>query len=159
MLLKVARFVNLFVAALLVGNEFGTWSAVHPALSKLPTPEQVRAEQEITRRYGAMMPLWMSSVILSCLPVLRLVRGRRHDFRFTLAGTICFVTMLLVTLMGNVPINNRVLELSPQSPPEEFLQLRERWDRLHAVRNLLNMAGLSCLYAGALLSSRSEARQ
>ncbi len=32
MALKIARFVNLLLAGLLAGNEFGTWAAVHPAL-------------------------------------------------------------------------------------------------------------------------------
>ena len=31
-MLKVARFVNLILAGLLVGNEFGTKVAIHPSL-------------------------------------------------------------------------------------------------------------------------------
>ncbi len=153
MILKVARFVNLILAALLAGNEFGTWAAVHPALGRLSTAERIRSEQEVTRRFAAIMPFWMSSVILSCLPVLALARDRRPVF----AGTACFVAMLLSTLFGNVPINNRVLELSPETDAEEFSQLRERWDRLHALRVLLNVAGLSLLQLGALREEKHRA--
>ncbi len=46
-MLKLARFVNLVLAGLLVGNEFGTTVAVHPSLEKLSTPERIRAEQEV----------------------------------------------------------------------------------------------------------------
>ncbi len=42
-------------------------------LERLSTPERIRAEQEVTRRYGAIMPFWMSWVIVSCLPVLALL--------------------------------------------------------------------------------------
>ena len=56
-MLEVARFVNLVLAGLLAGNELGTKVAVHPALERLGTPERIRAEQEVTRRYGAIMPL------------------------------------------------------------------------------------------------------
>ena len=56
MVLKVARFVNLILAGLLAGNEFGTWAAVHPALGRLSTRERIRAEQEVTRRFAAIMP-------------------------------------------------------------------------------------------------------
>ena len=147
MVLKIARFVNLLLAGLLTGNEFGTWAAVHPALGKLPVAERIRAEQEVTRRYAKIMPFWMSSVIALCLPVLALTRDLRRSatFFFTLASTVCFVAMLISTLLGNVPINNRVLELSPENDSEEFLRLRERWDRLHAFRVLLNVAGLVLL--------------
>ena len=151
MALKLARFINLLLAALLVGNEFGTLAAVHPALGKLATPERIRAEQEVTRRYAKIMPFWMLSVIASCLSVLALTLDRRSDAFFsTLAGTACFVAMLISTLVGNMPINNRVLELSLEKDSEEFLRLRERWDRLHAFRVLMNVAELGLLYLGAL---------
>jgi uncharacterized membrane protein len=154
MMLKVARLVNLVLAGLLAGNEFGTKVALHPSLERLSPPERIRAEQEVTRRYGAIMPFWMSSAIVSCLPVLALSRRRRSGFLPTLAGTICFVGMLVSTVLGNVPINNRVLELSPESEGEEFVELRKRWDRLHTLRVFLNVAGLALLCLGALRGDR-----
>ena len=148
-MVKAARFVNLVLAGLLAGNEFGTKVAVHPALERLGPPERVRAVQEVTRRYAAIMPYWMSSVIVSCLPVLALSR-KTSAFLPTLVATACFVTMLASTLRGNVPINHRVLELSPEADGEEFAELRERWDRLHTLRVALNVAGLAFLCVGAL---------
>lgn len=150
--LKTFRFVNLVLAVLLVGDEFGTRTAVHPALWDLLTLAHIRAEQTLTRRYGAMMQFWMSSVILSCLSVLALIPNRRSSaLRFTLAGTACFVAMLISTLRGNVPINERTLELRPEeTPAEDWRQLRERWERLHTLRVFLNVAGLGFLYLGAL---------
>jgi Domain of unknown function (DUF1772) len=149
MMLGVARFVNLVLAGLLAGNELGTKVAVHPSLERLGTPERIRAEQELTRRYGAIMPFWMPSVIVSCLPVLALSRGT-SAFRPTLAGTACFVGMLVSTLIGNVPINTRVLEMSPETDGEEFVELRQCWDRLHTLLVALNVAGLGLLCVGAL---------
>jgi uncharacterized membrane protein len=160
MALKVARFVNLILAGMLTGDVFGSWVAVHPALSNLPTRAHIQAEQVIYRRYGAIMPFFMISTIVSAIPVLSLTRDRRSAaFRFTLAGMTCFVAMLLVTLIGNVPINRRLLELSPQEDSyEEFLELRKRWDRFHTVRNLLNIAGLSFSCLGALSRSKLVTR-
>jgi uncharacterized membrane protein len=148
-MVKAARFVNLVLAGLLAGNEFGTKAAVHPALERLRPPERVRAEQEVTRRYAVIMPFWMSSVIVSCLPVLALSR-KTSAFLPTLVATACFVAMLASTLIGNVPINDRVLELSPETDVQEFAELRERWDRLHTLRVALNVAGLAFLCVGAL---------
>ncbi len=152
MTLKIARFVNLLLAALLVGNDFGTWAAVHRSLWNMSTPEHIRAEQALTRRFKSIMPFWMSSVVVLCLPVLAFSRNRDpFAFRFTLAGMFCFIGMMISTLLGNMPINNRTLELSPEeTPPEEWRQLRERWERLHALRVVFNVAGLSLLHLGAL---------
>lgn len=155
--LKIARLVNLILAGMLTGNELGGRVAVHPALSNLPTRAHIQAEQAVYRRYGAIMPFFMTSTIVSAIPVLSLERNRESAaFRFTFVGTMCFAAMLLVTLTGNVPINRRLLELSPQEESyEEFLELRRRWDVLHAVRNVLNIAGLSFSCLGALSQTES----
>jgi hypothetical protein len=58
--------------------------------------------------------------------------------------------MLASTLTGNMPIDNRVLEMSPETDGEEFVAFREPWDRLHSLHVALNVAGLGLLCAGAL---------
>jgi uncharacterized membrane protein len=149
MLSKIVRAANLVLAGMLAGNEFGTWAAVHPSLEKLGLEERIRAEQEITRRYAAIMPAWMGSTVVSCVLAMLFSRGRA-GFRSTLLGAACFAGMLASTRIGNVPINNRVLEMDPEKDQEEFAQLRKRWDRLHTLRVALNVAGLGSLMAGAL---------
>ena len=149
MISKALRFVNLVLAGLLAGNEFGTKVALHPALEELSTPERIRAEQAVTRRYGAIMPFWMSSTVASCVATMALSRGSR-SFLPTLAGAACFAGMLLSTLLGNVPINKRTLEIDPDEEGDEFTELRKRWDRLHTLRVVLTVAGLGLLVAGVL---------
>jgi hypothetical protein len=145
----IVRFANLVLAGTLTGNELGTLAAVHPALEDLRPSERMRAEQEVTRRFGAIMPFWMGSTVVSCVLAVLVSRGSA-GFRSTLLGAACFVGMLVSTRIGNVPINERVLEMDPQSDQEEFARLRERWDRLHSLRVALNVAGLGFLVAGIL---------
>lgn len=145
---RTIRSSNLVLAGMLAGNEFGTWAAVHPALEKMIPPERLRAEQELTRRFGAIMPAWMGSALASCLLTAFLSRGSA-GFRPTLLGTLCFAAMLASTRLGNVPINYRTLELT-EDDLEEFGRLRDRWDRLHTLRVVLTMTGFAALVAGAL---------
>ncbi len=157
MTLKAARFCNLFLAGVLTGNEFGGLVGFHPALYRLPTEAHASAEQEITARLGKIMPPFMIATIVSFVPVLSLSPDRR-SFRFTLAGMLCYFAMLAVTFAGNVPANRRTLDLDPASVSrEEFLALRRRWDAFHAVRNLLNAAGLVFAILGALSDSGRRA--
>ncbi|HZC84446.1 MAG TPA: hypothetical protein VE194_08450, partial [Rubrobacter sp.] len=93
---RFVRFINLALAGMLAGNEFGTWAAVHPALGKLGAAERLRAEQEVTRRYAAIMPAWMGSTVACCVLALLISRGSA-GFRSTLFGTVCFVGMLAST--------------------------------------------------------------
>ena len=154
MALKVMRFLNLLLAGVLTGNEFGGFLGFHPALYELPTEAHTRAERAITSRFGKLMPPFMTATIVSFAPILSLVRHRRSpSFVFTLVGMFCYVAMLAVTFVGNMPINRRVLELDPATVSrEEFIGLRRRWDRFHAARNTLNFLG----FASALLGALSE---
>jgi hypothetical protein len=154
---RITRSANLVLAGVLTGNEFGGFVGFHPALYRLPTNAHARAEQEITARFGRIMPPFMIATITSFVPVLSLARGSR-SFRFTLAGMTCYIGMLAVTFTGNMPANRSTLELDAESVSrDEFLKLRQRWDRFHAVRNLLNAAGLVFAILGALSDSESEA--
>lgn len=146
---KLARFLNLVLVGLLAGNEVGTKVAVHPALEDLSIEERIRAEQALTRRFAAIMPYWMSSTVVSCVAALALSRGK-PGFLPTLFGALCFVGMMVSTLLGNVPINNRMPEIDPEEDQQEFVELRERWDRLHTLRAVLNVSGLVFLVVGAL---------
>lgn len=153
--LRVARFFNLFLTGLLTGNEFGGFVGFHPALYRLPTEAQASAEREITARFGKIMPPFMIATVVSFVPALSLSRGGR-SFRFTLAGMLCYVVMLAVTFAGNMPANRRTLDLDPgRVSRDDLLSLRRRWDRFHAIRNLLNTAGL----VFAILATLSDAER
>ena len=150
MIFRAARFVNLFLTGVLTGNEFGGFVGFHPALYRLPTEAHASAEQAITARLGKIMPPFMIATIVSFVPVLSLTRDRR-SFSFTAVGMVCYLVMLAVTFAGNMPANRRTLELDPRAVSrDELLTLRQRWDRFHAARNLLNAAGLVFTILGTL---------
>jgi hypothetical protein len=110
---KIVRFVNLLLAGTLTGNEFGTLAAVHPALEELSPPERIRAEQEVTRRFGTIMPFWMGSTGVSCVLAMLSSCGPA-GFGRTLLGTVCFLSMLTSTRLRNVPINDRGIDTDPR---------------------------------------------
>ena len=65
--------------------------------------------------------------------------------------------MLTITITGSIPINRRTLELDPDTTSrEEFLELRARWERLHTVRNVLNLTGFGLAILGVLASSQGK---
>ena len=152
MALKAMRFLNLLLAGVLTGNEFGGFVGFHPARYEQPTEAHARAERAITSRFGKLMPPFMTAAIVSFVPVLSLARHpRSSSFVFTLVGMLCYVAMLAVTFAGNMPINRRVLELDPATVSrEEFIELRRRWDRFHGARNALNFLGFVSALLGAL---------
>lgn len=158
MVLTIVHVVNVVLAGMLTGNEFGSWAIVHRALANLPFTSRFQAEQALTRRYGAIMPVFMAITIASFLPVLFLTGDlAAPSFRFGVAGMLAYVAMLAVTLSGNVPINNRLLALTADATAQdEFAALRDRWDRLHTIRNVLNIAGLILTVLAAVSGAPSR---
>jgi hypothetical protein len=98
------------------------------------------------------MPPFMTAAILSFVPVLSLAKDRRSpSYFFTLMGMLCYTSMLAVTFAGNMPVNRRMLEMDSGTVSGEVLiELRRRWDRFHAVRNILNFLGFTSALMGAL---------
>ena len=90
----------------------------------------------------------MGSALASCFLAAFLSRGSA-GFRPTLLGTLCFAAMLASTRLGNVPVNDRTLELT-EDDLEEFGRLRDRRGRLHTLRVVLTVTGFAALVAGAL---------
>ena len=155
--LKAARLANLVLTGMLTGNEFGTLAGVYPALDRISPIARLEALQGVYRRMGGFMPPYMISTIASFLPVLVLQRRPgTAAFRFTLAGMACFVAMVAITRSGNLPINARIEEMpAEEASLEEFGELRERWTRLHAARNVLNVVGLLFTALGTLSEPRA----
>lgn len=144
----VLQFTSLLSAAVLTGNELGTWAVVHPAVRRLGHREEVRAEQEVTRRYGYFMPGLMILVVASGFATAGLLDGEGRGL--VLAASACYAAMLAITLAGNVPVNVRTLRFGEADDPAEWRALRRRWDRLHTVRVGLDVAGLALLVAAAV---------
>lgn len=145
------RYFNLLVTSTLVGNEMGIWVGLHPALNTLPPQTQVQTEQAVVWRFFWVMPVWVSCMLASYVPVL--VHLRHHHaraFQSQLASLLCFLAMLGVTFIGNMPINRRIARLTPTAPPPDWSSMRTRWDRWHALRLTLDLVGLLLLYHSAL---------
>ena len=141
--MKAAKLVNLLASGILTGNELGTLAVVHPAVQRLPFPEEVAPEREITRRFGYFMPGLMLSTVVSGLAAAGTATDA-DERRLLIAGTSSYAMMLAITLAGNVPLNAQTLRFTETGSEEEWRHVRQRWDRLHAVRVLLDSAGFVC---------------
>jgi Domain of unknown function (DUF1772) len=142
-------FSAVVLAGVLTGSELTSWGIVHPTLWKLGYREQVRAEKLVYKRFGSIDPFLMTGTTAACFVAASGPRGRSATLALTAGG--CYATMLAITLIGNMPINLRVLRWDEDhGDPEEWRRLRRRWDRLHNVRIPLDAAGFVLITLAAL---------
>ncbi|HEV8635527.1 MAG TPA: hypothetical protein VG370_14975 [Chloroflexota bacterium] len=75
----------VLLAGLLAGNELATLMAFRPALRRLPLRARIEAEQALTRRRGAIMPVYLSAPLLAAIAAAAASAGR-PGFGFALAA-------------------------------------------------------------------------
>jgi Domain of unknown function (DUF1772) len=137
----VAPVIAVILAGLLTGSELTSWGIVHPVLWKLEHQAQVRAEKLAYRRFATVDPFLMTGTVAACFAAVGAFDGGDSS-TLALAAGGCFALMLTITLLGNMPINLRVFRWDEErGDPGEWRRLRRRWDRLHTVRIVLDVAG------------------
>jgi uncharacterized membrane protein len=152
---NAATVIDIVLAGLLAGNEFGTWAVVHRQLATLPTPCHVAAEQALNRRYEKLMPVLMVAAVASGVVIAGLTPAAAGSAPWTLAvvATACLFVMLTITLIGNVPINQATDRASADIDPSRWAAMRARWDRYHDARIVLDLAAF-VLFVCAGLAAR-----
>lgn len=152
----------LAIWSALVGGVFKAFSEfIMRALARTSPPAGIAAMQQINRvvlRTEFVFAIIALAVIAPLFAVFAAVAllGKVATL-LALAAAVYVTLVFLVTMFGNVPMNNRLDALDPASPTAEgyWCHYMRRWTRLNHVRTLgcLATAGIYALAAAALMSS------
>lgn len=149
--MKIWEVVSIFLCALVTGVFWGPWLGLSRSITDFNADVFLAVGRRFIRNLAPVMPVLMPAAILSIVPVLVMsYQGRPRAFYATLAGFALFVVALLVTLIVEVPIDNRIKTWTVATLPENWRQLRDRWERFHFVRTAASVAGLLLLLIGAI---------
>ena len=147
--------ILLVAAGTLVGHEICIAAFVHPIFYRLPDECHLRAAQPLAKLLGTVMPFWYIAVVALAATECYLSRnGDSTTLHLLESAAGLFVISIVFTLLGPAPINNQIARLNPEQPPQNWLALRKRWDRLHAIRVVIILVVLILLTAGIVLRSR-----
>ncbi len=149
--MDVRAFIAVLLAGVLTGSELTSWGIVHPPLWKLDHRAQVRAEKLMYRRFASVDPFLMTATIVACFIAAGSLDGGSASLALAAGG--CFAAMLTITLVGNMPINVRVLRWDEeQGDEDDWRRIRRRWDQLHSVRIVLDTAGFVLMTLAVVIS-------
>lgn len=143
---------GLLLATLLVTGfvgcaEFASVSLVHPVVRRLPVDAQLVMEQGLLRTYGVVMPLGMTAAA-----VLPGIIAQQSGGGWFVAAAVVLSVALIVTVLGNVPVNIRTLRLPSGPAPQGFVPMRRRWDVYQATRGTLQLLGFVLVALGTASS-------
>ncbi|GAB3919772.1 DUF1772 domain-containing protein [Larkinella terrae] len=139
----IIRFLNLLIAALVVGSVFGILVSFNP--TSLPAASYVEQHQQLVKGLNVLLPMLGAVTILTSLWIVFLNKGNPSIRRLYLIAAIFFVLSGLLTRFGNQPINDLVMTWNPTAPPSDWTEWRDKWWLYHKIRFFTSLIGLSLL--------------
>ncbi len=154
----VAGVLALLGSALIGGVFFAFSSFVMKSLARLTSSEGIAAMQSINVVVvnPSFLGAFMGTAVLSVAVVVLVLVSRNHpSMMFLIGGAIFyFVGTFLVTIFGNVPLNDQLATASATDPEAVKLWMHylDRWTMWNHVRTVAAMAA-ALLYTVGLIQS------
>lgn len=132
----------VFVFGLACGSEFNVAAIAHPVLSRQPLEVHIPVRSALAALLGRVMPFWMAgSTLLNLLLLLPFQHLNPSAWRLAAVSFAIQVAAVIFSLIGPVPINNRITKWTPTFLPVDWKAQEHRWDLYHWLRTFaLNIA-------------------
>jgi hypothetical protein len=140
----------IVVLGLMCGSELNVAAFGHPTLNRQQPEVHIPVRASFATLFGRVMPFWMAtSTLLNLLLLLPfehlgVLAGHLAQMAFAIQ-----VFAVIFSLVGPVPINNRIKLWTPTQLPADWKAQEHRWDLYHWIRT----AGLIIAFALLILSA------
>jgi len=147
---RIILLVNLVWVSLMVGGTFVVYLIYNP--KGMSAAFYVETMQHGIRSLLPLAVLMFFGLFFTVTSAV-LARRDRPNLYLLVATSICIIAAVLLTLLGNWPINNQIITWNANSPPSNWTELRDTWWRFHVARFVMGIIGLSCLLLATLKRS------
>ncbi len=141
----------------IVGGVFFAFSSfIMKALGRVSAPEGIAAMQSINVVVinPSFLGAFMGTALLSVgVIVMALLNSGHPSAMFFLGGAVCyFAGTFLVTMFGNVPLNDQLASVSPSDPAAAKLWMHylDRWTMWNTVRTIATIAATVLFTVGLI---------
>ena len=129
------QLIAVIVLGLMCGSELNVAAFAHPILNRQPLEVHIPMRSSLAVLFGRVMPFWMAgSTLLNLLLLLPLEHLNESAWRFAAVAFAIQVIAVVFSLVGPVPINNRIAKWTLESLPEDWQAQEHRWDQYHWLR-------------------------
>jgi hypothetical protein len=143
MTLRIIRFINTFMAALVMGIVFGVWAGFNS--HNLSAVVYIEQQQNSIRNLNVLMPvLGLITIMITLLAAFLQRAQKRIMFSLVIAASF-FIATGLITRFGNQVLNAEMMTWNSLNPPPDWQTMRDRWWLLHCYRTITALAGMLVL--------------
>lgn len=107
---------------------------VHPVIRRLPPAQMIAVEQGLLRTFDRAYPILMPLSGLLLIVYAGWGGGAGGPSLWRWLAVVAWSIATITTLVVNVPINVATGKWDPHSPPEDWRELRHRWELFQAIR-------------------------
>jgi hypothetical protein len=142
---KLINFIAIFLLMLITGVFWGTWFTLTRSIEEFSPEEFIHIGKVIISNVAVPMRIIMPSGIVFLFLSLWLSpqKGTR-GFYSGLVSFVLLISVLLITLLVLVPIDNDINTWTASDLPQDFTMIRDKWKMFHAIRTFLSLISFGC---------------
>lgn len=140
------QILAVLVLGLMCGSELNVAAFAHPTFNRQPLEVHIPMRSSFATLFGHVMPFWMvGSTLLNLLILLPLAHLSQTAWNLAAIALGIQVLAVIFSLIGPVPINNRIAKWTIKSLPSDQREQEHRWDVYHWVRTCGLLAAFALL--------------
>ena len=147
----VLQVLAVVVLGLMCGSELNVAAFAHPTFNRQSSDVHIPMRASFAALFGRVMPFWMAtSALLNLLLLLPFEHLGPLAWRLAAIAFAIQVFAIFFSLVGPVPINNRIKLWTPTNLPSNWRAQEHRWDLYHWFRTSGLIVAFVLLVASAL---------
>ena len=151
MTLSLVKFFNIIFAALLAGTSFGIWIGFNPI--NYSASAYIEQQQNLLRSLNTPLIALVVVTTLVTLISAFIQWKNKPVFVALLLAAAFFLSCIIITRLGNIPIQTQMLNWTKGALPGNWMMLRDKWWSFHIMRTIVELIAL-VLIAWTLVQKR-----
>jgi len=140
MTIHITQFAAISFLFLLSGVFWGSWLSIGRSFHKFQLNEFVHIAQIINRNLGVSMRIIsIPCIILMALSSWLFPQKSLAEYCLYLFSIFLTVSALLITVLVEVPLNNKIITWTTDSAPLNWKAVRKRWQFYNNIRTLISL--------------------
>ena len=136
----IIRFLNIVLVALLAGTSFGIWVGFNPANYSAST--YIEQQQNLVASLNTSMVALVIIATIVTIASAFLQRQNKMAFFALLTAAFFLALCIVISRLGNLPIQTEMLSWNLISPPDTWTEMRDKWWSFHIMRTVAELIAL-----------------
>ena len=136
----IIRFLNIVLVALLAGTSFGIWVGFNPANYSAST--YIEQQQNLLVSLNTLMVALVLIATIVTIASAFLQRQNKMAFFALLTAAFFLALCIVISRLGNLPIQTEMLSWNLISPPDTWTEMRDKWWSFHIMRTVAELIAL-----------------